>query len=160
MVKNFFSDMAIAKTAERTVLDVFSKIAPQYSFKDVSEDRQYFYKGDILTTAKDGREIGIEVKQDSRIWETSNVLCEEKVLFFNNGNKNMARGNMQSNYDVYCVVSPQKRRIWVFNFAAMKKCYKHGRYVRIPHKEQITFAYLVPIDYFDKQGALMAIIDY
>ena len=60
MVKNFFSDMAIAKTAERTVLDVFSKIAPQYSFKDVSEDRQYFYRGDILTTAKDGREIGIE----------------------------------------------------------------------------------------------------
>ena len=59
--------MAIAKTAERTVLDVFSKIAPQYNFTDVSNDRRYFYRGDILTIAKDGREIGIEVKQDSRI---------------------------------------------------------------------------------------------
>ena len=67
MVKNFFSDMAIAKTAERTVLNVFSKIAPQYNFTDVSNDRRYFYRGDILTIAKDGREIGIEVKQDSRI---------------------------------------------------------------------------------------------
>lgn len=157
MVKNFFSDMAIAKTAEKTVLDVFSKIAPQYNFKDVSNDRRYFYRGDILTIAKDGREIGIEVKQDSRIWETGNVLCEEKVLFFDSG---MAQGNMYSNYDIYCVVSPQKRRIWVFDFAIMKKLYKNGRYIEIQHEEQITFAYLVSIDYFDRNGALIAIIDY
>lgn len=42
----------------------------------------------------------------------------------------------------------------------MKKYYKNGRYVEISHEEQVTFAYLVPIDYFDKQGALMACIDY
>ena len=157
MVKNFFKDMAAAKSAEKIVLDVFSTVAPQYKFKDVSNDRAYFYKGDIITTAADGREIGIEVKQDGRIWETGNVLCEESVLFFDTG---MARGNMQSNYDIYCVVSPQQRRIWVFNFTIMKKYYKNGRYVEISHEEQVTFAYLVPIDYFDKQGALMACIDY
>ena len=149
--------MAIAKTAEKTVLDVFSKIAPQYNFTDVSNDRRYFYRGDILTIAKDGREIGIEVKQDSRIWETGNVLCEEKVLFFDSG---MAQGNMDSNYDIYCVVSPQKRRIWVFDFAIMKKLYKNGRYIEIQHEEQVTFAYLVSIDYFDRNGALIAIVDY
>lgn len=149
--------MAIAKTAEKTVLDVFSKIAPQYNFTDVSNDRRYFYRGDILTIAKDGREIGIEVKQDSRIWETGNVLCEEKVLFFDSG---MAQGNMHSNYDIYCVVSPQKRRIWVFDFAIMKKLYKNGRYIEIQHEEQVTFAYLVSIDYFDRNGALIAIVDY
>ena len=149
--------MAIAKTAEKTVLEVFSKIAPHYNFADVSNDRRYFYRGDILTIAKDGREIGIEVKQDSRIWETGNVLCEEKVLFFDSG---MTQGNMHSNYDIYCVVSPQKRRIWVFDFAIMKKLYKNGRYIEIQHEEQITFAYLVSIDYFDRNGALIAIVDY
>ena len=149
--------MAIAKTAEKTVLDVFSKIAPQYNFTDVSNDRRYFYRGDILTIATDGSEITIEIKQDSRIWETGNVLCEEKVLFFDSG---MAQGNMHSNYDIYCVVSPQKRRIWVFDFAIMKKLYKNGHYIEIQHEEQVTFAYLVSIDYFDRNGALIAIVDY
>ena len=42
----------------------------------------------------------------------------------------------------------------------MKKLYKNGRYIEIQHEEQITFAYLVPIDYFDRNGALIAIVDY
>ena len=73
MVKNFFSDMAIAKTAERTVLDVFSKIAPQYNFTDVSNDRRYFYRGDILTIAK------MAAKSASKL---NKIAASEKLAMF------------------------------------------------------------------------------
>ena len=42
----------------------------------------------------------------------------------------------------------------------MKANYKKGRYIEIPHEEQITFAYLVPIAAFEKMGALIAKISY
>ena len=42
----------------------------------------------------------------------------------------------------------------------MKQYYKIGRYIKIPHEVQITFAYLVSITQFDELGALIAIIDY
>ena len=157
MVKSFYADLEAAKTAERLVLNVFSSLTSAYNFKDVSNDRAYWKKGDILAIDANGREIGIEVKQDSRIAQTNNVLCEEKVLFFDSG---MAEGNMQSNYNIYCVVSPQARKIWCFDFNIMKQHYKIGRYIKIPHEEQITFAYLVSIAQFDELGALIAIIDY
>lgn len=42
----------------------------------------------------------------------------------------------------------------------MKSNYKKGRYIEIPHEEQITFAYLVPIAAFEEMGALIAEISY
>lgn len=67
MVKQFFVDLESAKAAERLVLDTFSNLTSAYEFKDVSNERKYFYKGDIIATDQNGREIGIEVKQDGRI---------------------------------------------------------------------------------------------
>lgn len=42
----------------------------------------------------------------------------------------------------------------------MKANYKSGRYIEIPHEEQVTFAYLVSIAAFEKMGALIAEIKY
>lgn len=107
MVKNFYSDLAAAKTAEKTVLELFSSLAPQYTFRDVSDIREFFYKGDIEALNPSGKYIYIEVKQDGRIHETHNVLCEEEVLFFDTG---FFPGNMKNaECDIYCVVSPHER---------------------------------------------------
>lgn len=102
MVKNFFSDLENSKEAEQMARVCLSALTSDYNFVDVSNIRDYFYKGDIMAIDAQGNRTFIEVKQDSRIHETGNVLCEDKVLFFDTG---MRRGNMQSNYDVYCVVS-------------------------------------------------------
>ena len=157
MVKKFFSDLENSKQAEQVARECLSALTSDYTFSDVSNIRDYFYKGDIMAVGADGSRTFIEVKQDSRIHETGNVLCEEKVLFFDTGMKN---GNMQSNYDVYCVVSIAARKMWLFDFNIMKANYKKGRYIKIPHEEQITFAYLVPIATFEKMGALIAEISY
>ena len=108
MVKNFFSDLENSKQAERVARECLSALTSDYTFTDVSNIRDYFYKGDIMAVGADGSRTFIEVKQDSRIHETGNVLCEEKILFFDTG---MKKGNMQSNYDVYCVVSIAARKM-------------------------------------------------
>ena len=108
MVKNFFSDLENSKQAEQIARYCLSALTSDYTFTDVSNIRDYFYKGDIMAVDAHGSRTFIEVKQDSRIHETGNVLCEEKVLFFDTG---MRRGNMQSNYDVYCVVSIAARKM-------------------------------------------------
>ena len=45
----------------------------------------------------------IEVKDDSRIADTGNVLCEERV-FFREGNY-YQKGFMYNDYEIFCVVS-------------------------------------------------------
>lgn len=78
------------------MLDVFRSLTEEYSFIDVSNDRAYFNKGDIKAIAADGREIMIEVKADSRIAQTRNVLCEEENYWFASGRT--TKGNFYSDY--------------------------------------------------------------
>lgn len=85
------------------MLDTFSAATKKYTFEDVSNNREYFYKGDIKATSSTGKEIFIEVKDDSRIAESKNVLCEYEVYY--KESNYYGKGNMKSNYDIYCVVS-------------------------------------------------------
>ena len=109
MILNFYSDLAKAKGAENIVRETFSQLASGYTFEDCSNDKECYYRGDIRAIAPDGREIYIEVKDDSRIHETHNVLCEYEVYY--KESDYYGKGNMKSNYDIYCVVSQQERKI-------------------------------------------------
>lgn len=157
MVNGFFKDLLVAKGAEQIVLSTFSELSSNYTFTDISNKKEYWHKGDILATAADGRKIFIEVKDDGRICDTHNVLCEDEVYYYDNGIKN---GNMHSDYEIYCVVSQAENRIYIIDFSILHAIYKKGSYKSIPHAQQTTYAYLLPLRAINEAGGLIAVINY
>ena len=157
MVDGFFKDLFLAKGAEQIVLSTFSELSPNYTFTNVSNEKEYWHKGDILATAADGRKIFIEVKDDGRICDTHNVLCEEEVDYYGDGIK---KGNMHSDYQIYCVVSQAENRIYIIDFSILHAIYKQGHYTIIPHTHQTTYAYLLPLRAINEAGGLIAVINY
>ena len=159
MLKEFYADLAAAKPAEELVRNTLSTLAPGYKFEDVSYETKCYYKGDIKAIAPDGTEIYLEVKDDSRIAETRNILCEEEVYF--KDENYFHEGNMQSNYDYFCIVSKSEQRIYILDFRKLKELYKDkGEFKIIPHANQDTFCYLLPLHIAKKYGALIHTINY
>ena len=160
MVSNFYSDMKKAKVGEHIVLDVLGHCdsSNRYEFKDVSEDRRYFYKGDIeaLDTCS-GEKIYLDVKMDSRIAETGNILCEEEIYFEDTGYK---PGNMSSDYDYLAIISTQAKRIYIIDFKLLKEHYKEGKDYVKNHGEQTTYGKLFPLKLAQHYGMIQAVIDY
>lgn len=158
MASSFRNDLNAAKRAEELVLEKFSELTKDYTFIDVSNIREYFNNGDILATAADGKEVFIEVKDDSRIAETNNLLCEEENFFYSIGE--FVKGNFYSDYNIYCVVSQPERKIYVMDFSILKKHYKSGEFKEIHHKEQTSYCYLCPLPQVRSWGAMIAEIEY
>lgn len=145
MLDNFQNDLARGHKAEKIVLDVFSQLTDKYKFDWVGNNREYYYKGDIIATDKEsGKQIFIEVKNDSRIADTGNVLCEEEVLYFDNGLKK--KGNMYCSGDIFAVVSEKEQKIYVMDYKVLRNKYRNGKYKEIQHPQQITYCYLCSIE--------------
>lgn len=157
MIDNFFTDLNAARGAEELVRKTFSSLSSDYSFIDVSGDRSCWHKGDILAVDKQCRQIFIEVKCDGRIAQTRNILCEEAVEYCGRGR---VKGNFYSDYQIYCVVSEAESAIYVIDFAILRAHYKEGKKVVIPHAQQTTYAYLLPLTKIKELGGLIAIVDY
>lgn len=157
MLSNFKADLQKAKKAEELVRDVFSSLTSEYVFEDVSNDRCFYYRGDIKATAADGREIFIEVKDDSVIWRTQNVLCEEEVYYKHDDF--YGKGNMQSDYDIYCVVSWKENKIYVIDFSILRTNYNKGEFKIIDHPAQTTYCYLCSISQIKSWGGLITVVD-
>ena len=159
MLESFYRDLNNAKGAEQIVLNTFSALSDRYTFQDVSNIKEYYYRGDILAVDKcTGREVAIEVKDDSRIADTRNILCEDEV-YYKSGCYSK-RGNMHSNSDVYTIVSKAEQRIYVIDFKALKANYKRGEFKVIYHAQQDTYCYLLPLATLKRAGGLIAIVDY
>lgn len=160
MLTNFAIDYKKGRRAEELVLDVFSSLSLDYDFEDVSAFRELYYCGDIKAVNRTtGKEVFIEVKNDGRIADTGNVLCETGVYFKKYGY--YGRGNMSSNCDILVVVSEQASRIYVMDFKVVKEIYrKFGLYKEIEHKEQITECYLLELGRIKQFKGLIATIDY
>lgn len=156
MVSNFSADLAAAKQAEQLVKEAIA--AAGYQVLDVSEDPQYYHTGDLKVMTPSGERF-VEVKDDSRIADTKNILCEEEV-FYKETNQ-FVKGNMYSNYDIYAVVSQSERKIYFFDFSIMKQIYKRfGTYKQIQHPEQYSNCYLLELCRAKQFGALIAKINY
>ena len=83
MLSNFKRDLAAARDAEILVLQLLMGATDDYDFFWVGDNREYFNKGDIKAIDKaTGKESYIEVKDDSRIADTHNILCEEQIDYF------------------------------------------------------------------------------
>lgn len=132
--------------------------AAGYQVLDISEDPQYYHTGDLKVMTPSGERF-VEVKDDSRIADTKNILCEEEV-FYKETNQ-FIKGNMYSNYDIYAVVSQSERKIYFFDFSKLKEIYKRfGTYKTINHSEQYNNCYLLELCRAKQFGALVAKINY
>ena len=103
MLKDFKRDLEAAKQAEQIALEVLSGYYAGWQLEDVSDNRSCFYLGDLKATTTSGAVKYIEVKDDSRIADTQNILCEEENYI--KDSNSFIRGNMSSQGDIYCIVS-------------------------------------------------------
>lgn len=158
MLKEFYIDLERAHKAEDIVREVLASRAPTYQFIDVADDREYYHKGDIKAIDDFGNEVMIEVKDDSRIGDTGNILCEESVYYYESNYEQ--RGNFYSDYEIYCVISQPTRTIYFFDFSILKQIYKKGNYTILRHYSQESEVYLLPLGYAKKNGALIKEINY
>lgn len=158
MLENFERDLAIGREAEEIVREVFSSLDPEHTYENVGNNSLCYYRGDIKVVDKEGNVRYIEVKNDSRIAETRNVLCEEEVYY--KKYDYYGKGNMQSDYDIYAVVSKEQREIYVLDFEVLKKNYRKGSYKEIEHPQQITYCFLLSIDELERLGGVIAVVRY
>lgn len=158
LVKQFAEDLHNAREAEYIVRNELAHRMPDYKFEVVGHIPLFYNKGDIRAISPSGKEHFIEVKDDSCIWQTNNVLCEEEVFYYNSGE--LVDGNMYSDYEIYCVIDRRCGYIYVIDFETLKKHYKEGRYTIIHHEEQDTRCYLVSLCQLRQWGALIETISY
>lgn len=157
MLSSFKSDLAAARDAELLTLQLLAGATDKYSFEWVGDNPACYHKGDILAIDKaTGKEIYIEVKDDSRIADTHNILCEEEVDYFDY----TVKGNIYNDFDIYVVVSKQERKIYVIDGKVLKANYKQGYKKYIPHREQASDCYLLPLGTIKAVGGLHATISY
>ena len=153
MLKEFWGDLAKAQVVEKQVLNTLSSLGTKYKFELVSDQPQYYHKGDIKAIAPDGKEIFIDVKNDSRIHDTRNVLCEEENFFKEGGY--YSKGNMYSSYDILAVVSQEEQKIYFIDFPLLKTFYNKTPLEYKEHREQISFFYLCPLGTIKRKGAYL-----
>lgn len=159
-MSQFTSDLEIGRRGELIALEAFTKLYPHCKFKDVARDKAYYYVGDIeVENTEKGTKAFIEVKNDSRIATTRNVLCEDE--YFDKYNGEFYKGNMANvGTTFYCVVSEPERAIYILDYKELQKIYKQGEFKRIIHETQDTFAYLMPLSTLKRKGILLETINY
>lgn len=160
MSNQFEIDLANAKEAEKIVKDTLTALTADYTFIDVSNEPEYYHKGDIKAIDSSGKEFYLEVKDDSRIADTQRILCEEEVYYKNSDYT--AIGNMYSDYEYYCIVSKQDRKIYILDFDVLKKIYRKYAvdFKKINHKSQYSWCYLLEMCRAKQLGALMYKLSY
>lgn len=164
MASNFGRDRQKAKKAEHLVCEVLSNATIDYSIEDVADVPEYFYKGDIKVLGACNDEYYIDVKDDSRIAETGNVLCEAKVYSYRE--QRWLKGNMDSDYNALAVVAQQKKVIYIIDFDVLKRIYKSGKHYSKDHYDdygrllQKTVGTLCSLKSIERAGGLLYIIKY
>lgn len=158
MLMNFDKDLAKGKKGEQIVKKVFSERDKNHQYIDVSNDPKYYYKGDLIAVAADGKKTMVEVKNDGVIHKTHNILCEEAVFMKQKGKFN--KGFMYSDYELFCVLSEPERKIYMVDFQILKQIYKQGRYKRFDYPDQYSDCYLLPIGTLKQYGGLINVVSY
>ena len=157
--EQFNKDLAFGKKAEEIVFNYFSSIDDKHTYIDVSDKSFYYHLGDIIAVDRETKEqILIEVKNDSCIHRTGNVVCEEWVHYKSTGQTK--NGNIHNNNDIYIVVSQEQRKIYVMDMKVLKRIYLNGRYKEFDYAHQASGCFLVSLDSIRANGGLIAILDY
>ena len=124
MFKQFKIDLLNAKEAERIVMEVLQTLSGDtYTYTNVSENKEYWHKGDILCEDKIYYcRNYIDVKDDSCISRTGNILAEDRVYYEDDGI--FIDGFMKTaKYDYVAYVSKADNKIYMLDFQLWKKNY-------------------------------------
>ena len=157
MLTNFKEDLAAAKEAEQIVKNAIT--AAGYKVFDVADQPQFYHKGDLQIELPSGELRYVEVKDDSRIADTRNILLEDEVYYKESGR--LVPGNIHGEYDIYAVVSKPERKIYFFDFDKLKEVgKKYGTYKMINHPEQYSNCYLLEMCRASQFKALIARVEY
>ena len=155
----FQNDLNNAREAEWLVCRTLAQKDASWQFEWVGDNREDFHKGDIKAIDPyTGFSLYLEVKNDNRIADTGNILCEWKKYFYDSGE--YRRGNIKNEYDYYCVVSQQDRRIYVLDGPTLRQWYQNGERKVIYHDTDITYCHLLPLSFIQKKGGLRYTITY
>lgn len=158
-MSQFQDDLAKAKPAEELALSLFRKRGAGYKFEDISNNSQFYHKGDILATdLATGKEYFIDVKADEVIGKSKNILCEECNVWKNDGG--ITDGFMYFDYDYLAVVSQIERKIYIIDFEILKSIYRRGEYKTKNHPDNICHFFLIPLYVVKRHNALIAELAY
>lgn len=163
MFKDFLSDLKKAQVGENIVCNVLSQLLGEddYTISNVALDKQLYDKGDISVTDSWGDTVYIDVKDDSCICDTGNILAEHRVWFKGKGWLDGFMQKAQYNYVAYLSRADQK--IYMLDFSLWKKYYKKvfKRHLYIDHNgEQTTDGYLMSLNKARELGIVIAEIIY
>lgn len=165
MASNFRRDHEKAKIAEHLVWEVLCNTDSDFDFEEVGDNPEWYYHGDIRAINElDNIEVGVEVKNDSRIADTQNVLIEVKVWSYKENR--YLKPNLESNYDYYAVVAQQINTIYIMDWNVLKRIYKQGKPYTKDHyddngrKSQKTIGTLVNLGLIKRNGGLLYTIKY
>ena len=159
MLSNFSKDLAFGQRGEKIVLDSFKALDDKHDFKWVGDNPAFYYKGDIIATdLATGKQSYIEVKNDSCIGQTFNVVCEDKVYYKEGGY--WGKGNMYCESDVFCVVSESRRKIYVLDFKVLQHHYRKQRYKEFNYPQQMSITYLFNLYDIEKVNGVIAVVDF
>ena len=67
---------------------------------------------------------------------------------------------MHSDYEIYAIVSPQRRRVCFIDFKVLFAHYKEGKHRVFETNEAAEDIYLLPLEYLEEQGGIIATIDF
>lgn len=157
MLFNFNRDLAIGLNGEQTVKEVLESLTDDYTF--TASDNQH--KGDIIAThTVSGQKYYLEVKTDSRIADTGNILCEESVYYYNNGV--VAEGFMYRDYEYYCILSKSERKIYIIDFKVLHQNYIKNsiKHTVLRYADQESDCYFVQLATIAAAGGLIKVINY
>ena len=114
--------------------------------------------GDIIAKKDDGEYWYIDVKDDSRIADTHNILCEDKVYYRKQAE--FKDGFMHSGYNFLAIVSQPEKKIYIVNFDKLRKHYKEGERREMHYSWQYSVCYLFPLKLAYKYNMIEAEIEY
>ena len=158
MLTNFYADLERGKAAEQIALNVLQDFSDYWTLESVSDVKECRYLGDIKATYITGNVQYIEVKDDSRIADTKNILCEEENYI--KDSDYYIKGNMSCNGDLYAIVSQSERKIYLLDYKKLREIYKKGEFKVINHAQQITYCYLLALSTAKRYGALITVLNY
>lgn len=158
MITAFWKDLKQGKRGEEIVYNHLREKNPECKIEYLGENKEYYHIGDIKLTTPQGNIFYFEVKNDTRIADTHNILCEEQVYYYDN--KATCKGFIYSNYTNYCIVSERERKIYLFDFNIIKKIYKMGYEKVMKYAEQESITYLLPIEIVKAFGGLITVANY
>ena len=153
-------DIGIAAKAERILFDIIDgELGLDYDVQYVADEKAWRKRGDVAIMGYNGKDIGLDAKDDGVCHRTGNIFVEEII----DRGYCLEDGWVKAKYDVLAVVSQRDSKIYFIHFPRLKAEYKKLRFkcnVPSKFKNHTCWGSLVKIDKLRKQGLILAEITY